>query len=167
MGRRATTRPMDLSDHTAMVNRRVALHHDLWDWGCNPPRGKLPNAENKLFHPKRQWWATGGEPRLNQGKKRKNNDPISLLPLEAQEGVWCQREVEAIGTRGFSIKESHGSYQGTILGNARTLLGRTIPDYLSSRNRCILFRRFRRKSCTLFMECKYLENVLLLTKEFL
>ena len=125
MGRRAATCLMDLSDHAMTVNRRDAFHHDLWGQGCNPPRGKLPNAENELLHSNRQWKSAEGEPRSNRGKKRKSNDPISLLPPEAQVGVWCQCEDEAIGTGGFSVKENCGCCQGPILGKARIQLGRT------------------------------------------
>ena len=153
MGKGATTCLMGLPNDAAMINKRDSLRHDLWGRGCDPPKGKLPNAENKLLHPKRQWWAAGREPRSDRGKKRKSNDPLSLLPLEAQAGLRRQREAEAIGTRRFSVKESRGCYQGPILGKG-TQLGRAIPDYFSSRNRCILFRRLRWKSCTPSLECK-------------
>ena len=54
MGRGAATRLMDLRDHITMVNMRDTFYHDLWGRGCNPPRGKLPNAENELLHSKQQ-----------------------------------------------------------------------------------------------------------------
>ena len=154
MGRGATTCLMDLPDHTATVNRRDAFCHDLWGWGCNPSRGKLPNAENKLLHSKQQWWTTGEKPRSERGKKRESSDPIGLLPPEAQIGVWRQCEVEAISTRGLSVKESCGCCQKPILGKAGTQLGRAILNYFSSRNRCILLRELRWKSCTSSLECK-------------
>ena len=154
MGRGAATRLMDLPDYTMTVNMRDTFSHDLWGRRYYPSRGKLPNAEDELLHSKQQWWTTGAEPRSNRGKKRKSNDPIGLLPLEAQAGVWCQCEVKAISARGFSVKESCGCCQEPILGKARTQLGRTIPDYFSSKNRCILLRRLRWKSCTSSMECK-------------
>ena len=145
---------MGLLNDATMVNRKDTLCHDLWDRGYDPPRDKLPNAENKLLYPKRQWWAVGREPRSNRGKKRKSNDPLGLLPPEAQVRVRRQREAEAIGTRRFSVKKSRGCCQGLILGKTQTQLGRTISDYFSSRNRCILFRRLRWKSYTLSLECK-------------
>ena len=154
MGRGAVICLIDLPDHTAMVNRRDAFCHDLWGRGCNPPRGKLPNTENELLHSKRQWWTTREKPRSDRGKKRKSSDPIGLLPPEAQIGIWCQCEVKAISTRGLSVKESYGCCQGPILGKAWTQLERTISDYFSSRNRCILLRRLRWKSYTSSMECK-------------
>ena len=154
MGSGATTCLMSLPNDAATVNRRDTLHHDLWGRGCDPPRGKLPNAEKKLLHPKRQWWAVGRELRSDRGKKRKSNDPLGLLPLEAQAGLRRQHEAEAIGTRRFSVKESCACCQGPILGKAQTQLGRAIPDYFGSRNRCILFRRLRWKSCTPSLECK-------------
>ena len=64
--------------------------------------------------------AAGREPRSDRGKKRKSNDPLGLLPPEAQVGLRRQREAEAIGTRRFSVKESRGCCQGPILGKART-----------------------------------------------
>ena len=36
-----------------------------------------------------------------------------------------------------------GCCQRPNLGKARAQLGRAIPDYFGSRNRCVLFRRFR------------------------
>ena len=154
MGRRATTCLICLPNDAATVNGRDTLSHDLWGRGCDPPGSELPNAENKLLHPKRQWRAAGIEPRYDWGKKRKSNDPFGLLPPEAQAGLQCQRKAKAIGTRRFSVKESRGCYQGPILGKAWTQLGKAIPDYFGSRNRCILFRRLRWKSCTPPLECK-------------
>ena len=154
MGRRTVTRLMDLSDYTATVNKRDAFRHNLWGRGCNPPRSKLCNAENELLYSRRQRWTIGGKPRFDRGKKRKSNDPIGLLPPEAQAGVWCQYKVEAISTKGFNIKESYGCCQESMMGKARTQLGRTIPNYFSSKNRCILLRRLRWKSCTSSMEWK-------------
>ena len=154
MGRGATTCLMGLPNDAATINGRDTLRHDLWGRGCDPPGGKLPNAENKLLHPKRQWRAAGIEPRSDRGKKRKSNDPFGLLPPEAQAGLRHQCKAEAIGTRRFSVKESHGRCQGPILGKARIQLGRAIPDYFGSRNRCILFRRLRRKIYTSPLECK-------------
>ena len=83
-----------------------------------------------------------------------SNDPLSLLPPEAQAGLRRQRKAEVIGTKRFSVKESRGCCQGPILEKARTQLGRAIPDYFSSRNMCILFRRLRWKSCTTSLKCK-------------
>ena len=154
MGRRTVTRLMDLSDYTVMVNKRDAFRHNLWGRGYNLPRGKLPNAENELFHSKRQWWTTRGEPRSDRGKKRKSSDPIGLLPPKTQAGVWRQCEVEATSTRGLSLKESCRCCQKPILRKSGTQLGRAISDYFSSRNECILLRGLRWKSYTSFLECK-------------
>ena len=144
MGRGAATCLMDLLDHTMTVNRRDTFYHDLWGRGCYPSRGKLPNTEDELLHSKQQWWTTGEEPRSDRGKKRKNSDPIGLLPPEAQVGVWRQCEV----------KESCRCCQKPILGKAGTQLGKAIPNYFSSRNKCILFRGLRWKSYTSSLECK-------------
>ena len=154
MGRRTVTRLMDLSDYTVMVNKRDNFCQDLWGRTCNSPRGKLPNTENELLHSKRQWWTTGEEPRSDRGKKRKSSNPIGLLPPKAQARVWHQCEVEAISTRGPSVKESCGFCQKPILGKVGTQLGRAIPNYFSRRNRCILFRGLRWKNCASPLECK-------------
>ena len=154
MGRGTPTCLMGLPNDGATVNGRDTLRHDLGGWGCNPTGSKLPNAENKFLHPKRQWWAAWGEPKSDRGKKRKSNDPLSVLPPETQTGLRHQRKVEAIGTRRFSVKEGRGRRQRPILGKAWAQLGRAIPDYFGSRNRCVLFRRFRWKSCTPPLECK-------------
>ena len=154
MGRGAVTHLRDLLDHTTTVNRRDTFCHNLWGQGCYPSRGKLPNAEDELLHFKQQWWTTGEEPRFDRGKKRKTSDPIGLLPLKAQAGVWRQCEVQAISTRGLSVKESCRCYQKPILGKAGTQLGRAIPNYFNSRNRCILLRGLRWKSYTSSLECK-------------
>ena len=146
MGRGAATRLMDLPNHTTTVNRRDTFCHDLWGQGCYPSRGKLPNVEDELLHSKQQWWTIREEPKSDQGKKRKSSDPIGLLPLEAQAGVWRQCEVETISTRGLNVKESYRCCQIPILGKAGTQLGRVIPNYFSSRNRSILLRGLRWKA---------------------
>ena len=84
-----------------------------------------------------------GEPRSNRGKKRKSNDPFSVLPPETQARLRRQRKAEAISTRRFSAKESRGCCQRPILGKARAQVGRVILNYFGSRNRCVLFRRLR------------------------
>ena len=99
---------MDLPDYTTMVNRRDTFRHDLWGRGRYPSRGKLPNAEDELLHFKQQWWTTREKLRPDWGKKRKSSDPVDLLPLEVQAGIWCQCEVETISTRGLSVEESCG-----------------------------------------------------------
>ena len=119
MGRKAATRLMDLLDHAVTINRRDAIRHDLWGRGCNPPKDKLPNTENELLHSKRQWWTTGGEPRSNRGKKRKSNDPIGLIPPEAQAGVRRQCEVKAIDARGFSVRKVVGATKNPSWGKLR------------------------------------------------
>ena len=154
MGRGTPTCFMGLPNDAVMINERDTLRHGLWGWGCNPPGSKLPNAENKFLHPKRQWWAVRKEPRSDRWKKRKSNNPLGVLPPETQVRLWRQRKAEAIGTRRFSVKEGRGCCQRPILGKARAQLGRAIPDYFGSRNRCVLFRKFRCKSCTLPLECK-------------
>ena len=154
MGRGATTCLMDLPDYTTMVNRKDTFRHYVWGRGCYPSRGKLPNAEDKFLHSKQQWWTIGKDPRPDREKKRKGSDPVGLLPPEAQAGIWCQCETEAISMRGLSVEESRRCCQESILGKARTQLGRTIPNYFSSRNKCILLRRLRWKSCPSSLECK-------------
>ena len=54
LGRGSVTCLMSLPNDTATVNMRDTLRHDLWGRGYDPPRGKLPNAEIKLLHPKWQ-----------------------------------------------------------------------------------------------------------------
>ena len=124
--------------------------HPISLWSC-PAVGALTKAQffspfylpNLLY---RARWVWAHLPN--------SNDPLSLLPPEAQAGLRRQRKAEVIGTKRFSVKESRGCCQGPILEKARTQLGRAIPDYFSSRNMCILFRRLRWKSCTTSLKCK-------------
>ena len=154
MGRGAATRLMDLPDYTTTINKRDTFRHDLWGRGCYPSRVKLPNDEDELLHSQQQWWTTRKELRFDRGKKRKSNDPIGLLPPKAQVGVWRQCEVEAINTKGLSVKEGCRCCQKPILRKAGTQLGMAIPNYFSSRNRCILLIGPRWRSYSSSLECK-------------
>ena len=100
---------MGLPNDAATVNGKDTLHHDLRGQDCDPSRGKLPNAENKLLHPKQQWRAAGREPRSDRGKKRKNNDPLGLLPPEGQVGYDVNVKLRPLASGDLVLRKVMGA----------------------------------------------------------
>ena len=92
--------------------------------------------------------------------------PIGLLSTQAQARVWCQCKAKATSTCRLGLKKGFRNCKESGMGKVRTQLGRAIVDHISGWNMCILSWRFRRKSCTTPLECKWPKNVLLLMKAF-
>ena len=96
--------------------------------------------------------------------KRKCHGSIGVLSTQAQVGIRLKCEVNAIDAWRLGIKKGFGDCQEPNMGKIMAQLGRVISYHLDGWNRCILSRRFRRKSCTPPLECKKPVNVLLLIK---
>ena len=50
MGKRATTCPLDILDHSLLVNGENTIFNDLRVRGCNPSKVGVLNTKDELVH---------------------------------------------------------------------------------------------------------------------
>ena len=80
---------------------------------------------------------------LIEEKRERAMIHLTYYHQKLKQGYDVNVKLKAIGTRRFSVKESRRYCQKPIIGKAWVQLGRAIPNYFGSRNRCVLLRRLR------------------------
>ena len=96
--------------------------------------------------------------------ERKCNGPIGILPTQAQVRLWCQCEAETVSAWWLGVEKGSRYCKKPSMGKAGAELGGAISHHLNGWYRSIFPRRPRWTCNTTPLECKQLENVLLLIK---
>ena len=96
--------------------------------------------------------------------ERKCNGLIGILPTQTQVRLWCQYKAETISAQWHGVKKDSRYYKKPSMGKVGTQLGGAILHHLSGWYRSIFPRRPRWTCNTTPLECKQLENILLLMK---